>query len=80
MTTAAYRDLIDALSDAFGDYRAAVNHGERLAHAGHVKRCARVLRLASCPRASERDRERAEHWLDATAGRLIADGLHGRHA
>lgn len=69
-----YRDLIDALSQAFVSLRSA-RLDERIREAEWVKRTARELMDARCPRATERDRRRAEQLIDQTAEYLIEKGL-----
>lgn len=77
MKVAEYRDLISELSDAFTDCQSCELH-ERPREAARMKKVARELIDAQCPRAKRADRDRAERMLDLTTTWLIENGLFGR--
>lgn len=75
-----YRDLCDELSDAFASYRSAARWFERRTEAERVKKVAKELSAAKCPRAGTDDRGRAERLLDMTAKAMDAHDAECRLA
>jgi rubredoxin len=75
MHVADYRDLIDGLSQAFASLKSAASPQERLQAADWVRRSARELLGADCPRARQSDLDRAVRLIDQTASYLVAAGL-----
>lgn len=74
---AEYRLLIDGLSYAFTSLR-SVPSGcvtEQAREADWVRRSARELMDAHCPRARQEDRDMAKRLIDHTASYLINHGL-----
>jgi len=78
VNVAEYRDLIDALSQAFASLRSAANEAEREREAAWVRRIASDLMRTTCLRAKPSDHERAERLIDATASYLIQHGLNAK--
>jgi hypothetical protein len=70
-----YRDLCDELSQAFISLRSAPTAEERSREARWVRRVARELMAAHCPRAKAVDRARAERLIDQTASYLGVTSL-----
>jgi hypothetical protein len=77
---AEYRNLIDAVSDAFASLRSAATPAERVSEADRVRRAARELMAASCPRAKDDDRAMAERLIDNTASSCSSAIPRPRHA
>lgn len=75
VSVAEYRDLIDRLSYWFSSLRSAATPAERVREADTVRRAARDLMAASCPRAKQSDIARAEGMIDQTASYLIRYNL-----
>ena len=75
MKVADYRDLIGALSQAFTSLRSTIVPEESAREAQWVRRAARELMNADCPRAKDSDRNKAERLLDQTAVYLAKYGL-----
>lgn len=75
MRVTDYRDLIDNLSQAFASLKSAATPQERLHEAEWVRRSARELMAAECPRAKQADRDRAEGLLDRTTSYLMETRL-----
>lgn len=78
MTVRQYRELCDALGQAWASARSAANLTERRREAQWVREAATRLMAAVCPRATEEDRFRADCLIDNTASWLIERGMnHG---
>jgi hypothetical protein len=72
---AEYRDLIDALGQAFDSLKRAATPDEQHREAEWVRRSARDLMATECPRARQYDRDRAERLIDHTVVYLDERGL-----
>lgn len=75
LTVGQFRDLCGELSQAFASLRSAATDAERGREAGWVRRVARELMGAECPRAKADDLARRERLIDATASYLIEHNL-----
>lgn len=74
MKVAEYRLLIDAVVQSFNSLRGC-QLSERPREAAWVRRTMTELRAADCPRATNRDRERADYWLSAALEFLVEADL-----